>query len=170
MSKAPLPTVYLETSVISYLTSRPSRDLIRAARQQVTRRLWEERRDAYHFVTSRLVEKEAAAGDANEAAKRLDIVSTTELLKVSREAQRLARLIMQNSNLPPKALNDAAHAAIAAVNGIEFLATWNLRHLANVVIRRTIEEACRKNGYATPLICTPDQLLGSEDEEDEFDS
>ena len=170
MSISRLPTVYLETSVISYLTSPPSRDLIRAARQQITRRLWEEHRDDYHFVTSRLVEKEAAAGDANEAAKRLEIVATTEMLKVSRQAQRLSRVIMQSSNLPAKALNDAAHAAIAAVNGIEFLTTWNLRHLANVAIRRTIEEICRKNGYATPLICTLDQLLGSEEEEDEFDN
>lgn len=77
---------------------------------------------------------------------------------------------MQDSSLPPKALNDAGHVAIAAVNGIEFLTTWNLRHLANVAIRRTIEETCRKNGYATPSICTPDQLLRSEGEEDEFDS
>jgi hypothetical protein len=143
--------------------------LIRAARQQITRRLWDEFHDDFHFVTSRLMEMEAAAGDASEAAKRLEIVATTELLKVSREAQRLARIIMQSSNLPRHALNDAGHVAIAAVNGIEFLTTWNLRHLANAAIRRRIEETCRRNGYATPLICTPDQLIGSEGEVDESD-
>ena len=169
MPNVSLPTVYLETSVISYLTARLSRDLIRAARQQLTRRLWEDHRNDYHFVTSRLVEKEAAAGNVREAAKRLEVVAATEMIRVPREAQRLARAIMQNSNLPPKALNDAGHVAIAAVNGIEYLTTWNLRHLANVTIRRTIEETCRKNGYATPLICTPDQLIGGEGE-DEFDT
>lgn len=170
MPKGPSSSVYLETSVISYLTSRPSRDLIRAARQQTTRRLWDEHRADYHFVASRLVELESAAGDAAEATKRLEIVGAVELLRVNQEAVRLARVIMHGSNLPPVAMNDAGHVAIAAVNGIDYLTTWNLRHLANVAIRRTIEQICRTNGYATPLICTPDQLIRNEGVDDDIES
>ena len=99
--------------------------------------------------------------------RRLALISTTEQLAVSPEAKRFAEVIMQQSELPPKALDDAGHVAIAAVNGTEYLTTWNLRHLANVAIRRTIEETCRSNGYAVPMICTPEQLI--EPEENEHD-
>jgi hypothetical protein len=69
-----------------------------------------------------------------------------------------------------KAELPTTHVAIAAVNGVDYLVTWNLRHLANVAPRRRIEEACRLSGYATPLICTLDQLMESENQDDEHDS
>ena len=154
-----MPSAYLETSIISYVVARPSRDLITAAHQQVTVEWWETRRSRYELFTSELVVLEAGAGDPTEAARRLDLIASVRALAPTDEAGQLAVDVVLATGLPPRAVTDALHIAIAAVNGIDYLLTWNLRHIANAALRGRIERACRARGYEPPVLCTPEQLL-----------
>jgi predicted nucleic acid-binding protein len=160
MANVSLPTVYLETSVISYLTARPSRDLVVAARQQVTHRWWNELRHEFHLLISELVIQEAEQGNPIEAAKRLSLIADQDALSIDEQAKLLAEKLIAAGSLPNKAKNDALHASVCAVNGIDFLVTWNLRHLVNAQIRRKVEQTFRTSGYVPPAICTPEELLG----------
>ena len=153
------PTVYVETTIISYLTAWPSRDLVRAAQQQVTREWWEKRRNDFDLVCSELVEEEAAAGDPTAAAERLKIISTLQFLAAGERAPDLAEELIDALALPGRARADAMHVAIAATNGVDFLLTWNMRHLANAVLRPRIESVCRDKGFEPPTICTPSELM-----------
>lgn len=155
------PTVYIETSVVSYLTARPSRDLIRAAHQAVTQ-LWWERRGRFSLYIADPVIQEACAGDGIAAARRLAALEPLALLDLTDEVLGLARRLIEGGGLPGKASVDATHVAIATVHGIEYLVTWNCRHIANAEMRSRIEDICRDAGYRPPVICTPDQLLGEE--------
>jgi predicted nucleic acid-binding protein len=157
------PTVYVETTVPSYLTARPSRDLVRAAHQQITREWWD-RRDDFDLYSSRLVVQECQAGDAQAAADRLAAIAGLPLLQQLPEVTNLAEALMRDVPLPEKAAADALHIATAAVHGMKYLLTWNCTHLANVVLRPQIESVCRKAGYEPPLICTPEELSVGEAE------
>lgn len=156
------PTVYIETSVVSYLTARPSRDLIRSAHQLVTQQWWEQRR-RFSLVAADPVVQEASAGDPAAAAKRLAVLHEVALLDLSDAALGLARRLIAGGGLPQSAGLDATHIAIATVHGIDYLLTWNCRHIANAATRPRIEALCREAGYQPATICTPDQLLGEED-------
>lgn len=160
MESVALPTAYLETSVISYLAARPSRDVVIAARQEVTHRWWNERRHEFQFLVSELVIQEAEGGNPTEATKRLKLIDDINALKMSVPARSLAATLIAAGSLPVKALNDALHASLCAVNGVDFLVTWNLRHLVNAPVRRSIEQTFQKSGYVPPAICTPEELLG----------
>jgi predicted nucleic acid-binding protein len=153
------PTVYVETTVISYLTARPTRDLILAAHQQQTREWWDMRRTAFDVFCSELVEKEAAAGDPEAAADRLKALADLQRLTIMPAAEALAASLITRLVLPPKARPDALHVAIAATNGINFLLTWNCKHLANATVRPRIEAMCRDGGFDPPVICTLPELL-----------
>lgn len=155
------PKVYVETTVISYLTARPSRDVILAAHQQVTCDWWEHR-DRFALTASQLVVQEARAGDPTAAQERLDVLTGIPLLEATQEALQLARALLDSGAVPEQAAEDALHIAIAAVNGVEYLVTWNCRHLANATKRMQIEDVCREAGYEPPVICTPEELLESE--------
>jgi len=152
------PTVYLETTVISYLTAWASRDVVRLAQQQQTREWWDNQRDNFELVCSELVEQQAPAGDQTAAADRLKIIKTLKLLRVAPASQTLAANLITRLHLPTPVHSDALHVAIAATNGIEYLLTWNCRHLANAVWRPRIEQVCRDNGLEPPTICTPTEL------------
>lgn len=151
-------TVYLETTIASYLVAAPTRDIIQAAHQQATREWWA-RRDRFDLFVSGPVLAEARRGDAIAAARRLEALAGLRLLSVDRGARTLANTLLRVGALPIKARLDAVHVAIAAVNGMDYLLTWNLRHLANAAIRGKIEEACRRAGIQPPNICTPEQLM-----------
>ncbi|BAZ14546.1 hypothetical protein NIES4071_63900 [Calothrix sp. NIES-4071] len=151
--------VYIETSVISYLTSRPNRDVVIAGHQQTTRDWWENRREAFNLVASQLVIQEASAGDTIAAQERLKALSEVELLETTEEAVSLAQKMIETGILPKKAAEDALHIAIAVTNGIDYLLTWNCKHIANAVIRRQVERVCRLSGYEPVTICTPEELL-----------
>ena len=153
------PKVYLETSIISYLTSRPSRDLIIAANQQITQEWWQLRRDAFELFVSELVIQEASAGDKIAAGQRLQALEGIPELKLSEEIVVLAEKLVKDGSLPPNAVEDALHIAIATLNGIDYLLTWNFKHLANATMRYKIEGVCRLLGYEPPVICTPQELL-----------
>jgi predicted nucleic acid-binding protein len=151
--------VYLETSVISYLTSRPNRDVVIAGHQQTTRDWWDRRREAFNLVASQLVIQEASAGDTIAAQERLKALSDVELLETTEEAVLLAQIMIETGILPKKAAEDALHIAIAVTNGVDYLLTWNCKHIANAVIRRQVERVCRSRGYEPVSICTPEELL-----------
>jgi len=156
-----LPRVYVETSVISYLTSRPSRDIIVAGHQQITREWWETRRGDFEAVASQLVLQEASAGDPSAAQERLAVLSDLALLETSEDALALAADLIEPGPLPRTAAEDALHVAIAVINGVDYLLTWNCRHIANASLRRQIEEICRLHGYEPVIICTPEELLNA---------
>jgi len=150
--------VYIETTIVSYLVASPSPDVIQSAHQQVTREWWA-RRDRFDLFVSRPVLAEARRGDTTAAARRLDALAGIPLLAMNRGVTTLATTLIRTGTLPPKARLDALHVATAAVNGINYLLTWNLRHLANAAIRGKIEDSCRKAGMQPPIICTPEELM-----------
>lgn len=123
-----------------------------------TRQWWEEDRQQFELYTSEVVIDEAAQGDPEAAAERLALLSNLALLPILPEAATLADELVARHALPPKARIDAAHVAIAATNGVDFLLTWNCRQLANATLRAKIEEVCRHRGCRAPTICTPPQL------------
>ena len=153
------PKVYIETTVISYLTSRPSVNLIVAAHQEITRNWWETRRDNFELFASLLVRGEAGAGDEEMAQLRLGALQKVKLLEVTEETLALAEDLIRRGAQPDKAVDDAVHIAVAVTNGLDYLITWNCKHLANAVMRSKIEEVCRLGGYAPIVICTPEELL-----------
>lgn len=154
------PTVYIETTIISYLTAWPSRELVRAAHQEITRDWWANQRPHFQLYASELVAREAKAGDATAAKERLDAIAEVRLLGISEDATTLAEHLIRHGALPQKAAADALHVAIAAVNKMEYLLTWNCRHLANAAMRDTIEQACIEKGHRAPKLCTPEELIG----------
>ncbi len=155
-------SVYIETTIVSYLTAWPSRDLVRAAQQQVTRDWWNIERPKFDLYTSELVLIEAVAGDADAAAQRLAVLRDLPLLDTTERALDVADALLAAAVLPAVAERDAQHVGVAAVHGIDFLLTWNCRHLANAMLRDKIEEVCESAGLRPPAICTPDELLGDE--------
>lgn len=154
-----LPRVYIETTFISYLTARPSRDVVIAGHQQTTHEWWDTRRESYELCVAQLVLREAAAGDPHAAQERLAILQTMTLLEITPAALSLMRDLLQADALPAKAGNDALHIAIAAAQGISYILTWNCRHMANAVMRPIIEAVCAGKGFKAPIICTPEELL-----------
>jgi predicted nucleic acid-binding protein len=154
------PSLYLETTIPSYLTSRPSRDLIVAARQQITRDWWTQRHNDFRVFISQIVLDEAAEGDRQAATARLAVMEHIPLLAVNKEVVSLAQTLLREHVLPKKATRDAGHIAVSAVHGIQFLLTWNCAHLANAEIFESVEAACAIEGYKCPVICTPTELLG----------
>jgi PIN domain-containing protein len=153
-----MASVYLETTIISYLSARPSRDVVTAAHQQITREWWE-RRNRFDLFVSELVVQEAGAGDAGASVRRLELLQGIPVLSLTRDALELARDLVNIGPLPEKALADALHISISVFSGMDFLVTWNCRHLANAVLRYRIEQICRTKGYNPPIICTPEELM-----------
>ena len=145
-----MESVYLETTFVSYLVARPSRDLIVAAHQQATQEWWTNRRSDFQCCVSQVVIDEASAGDATEVQKRLAIVGNLPALELTTAAESLTEAIMSAGMLPPFAVRDAAHVAVSAVHAIDFLLTWNCKHLANAQIARRIALVCEKLGHRIP--------------------
>ena len=150
--------VYIETTIPSYLTARSSRDLIKAAQQQVTREWWETR-DRFDLLVSQLVIEESSAGDQEASKERLRAIDGLRVLRISGEAIGLAEKLVGGVPLPDKAAADALHIALAVVGGVDYLLTWNCKHIANAAIRHRIETVCRADGYEPPVICTPVELM-----------
>ena len=153
------PSVYVETSVVSYLTARTARDVVVAAYQEITREWWRTAQDKFVLFVSELVVAEAGIGDPDAARARLDIIERIPRLRATAAATELVQNLLDFGVVPREAGDDAAHIAIAVENGIDYLVTWNFRHIANVAMRSRIEDVCRRSGYAPPVICTPNELL-----------
>ena len=157
------PKLYVETSIISYLTSRPNRDVVINANQQLAQEWWESRHQFDLFI-SELVVNEVSKGDSHMAQKRLDLIQDLPLLDVNDEIKDLAKEILRQNVLPPKAALDVFHIALTAVHGIDFLLTLNCKHIANAFIYRRIEKICSAFGYESPIVCTPQEILEKENE------
>lgn len=151
------PRVYLETTVVSYLTALPSRDVVRVAHQQITSEWWAGR-DAFELFVSEAVLSEVRRGDADAAARRVDATAGLQVLTTTPAAEQLAASLLSAAALPSKAAIDALHVAVAAVHGMHFLLTWNCAHIANAAMRPRIEAVCRAAGFEPPIICTPEEL------------
>jgi hypothetical protein len=154
-----LPSVYIETSVVSYLVARPSRDPIMAERQRQTRDWWENRRGEYELFTSKLTTTEALVGEESMARLRVEALGGFPRVPVTRAVFDLAKALVARGPLPAKARSDAWHISLATVAGLDFLLTWNCRHIANPRMYATIHRVCRERGFAPPVLCTPDDLL-----------
>lgn len=154
------PIVYLETSVVSYLTGRTSRDLVVAGRQEVSRDWWDRRREHYALRISALVLQEIGRGDKTVAREREQAVEGVSVLEITPEAQRLAADLVKGKAVPAKAPEDALHIALAAVHGADYLLTWNFRHINNAETKRTLIAAVEAAGYECPMICSPEELMG----------
>ena len=157
---AELPSVYIETSLLSYLASRPSGDLIVAGHQHLTRQWWNSQRLDYRFFVSQLVTDEAARGNPDAARRRLEIAAGMEIIDVDEESIRLSKKILKSGIIPCRAGTDAAHVAVATRHRITYLATWNCRHIANAAILRRLAALPSEDGYELPIICTPYELFG----------
>lgn len=155
-------SVYVETSVISYYAARPSRDIVTAARQTITQEWWNEARGRYEIYISVLVAEEAKAGDAVAAQRRLDAILGLPILEINEAAESLAKHLIDGGLIPETSAEDALHIALATVHGMEFLLTWNFRHINNAEAKARIGSAIEALGYECPIICSPEELGGIE--------
>lgn len=154
------PTLYIETSVISYLTARPSANIVHQARQQATTMWWRECLKRYDAYVSEVVLNEASSGDNFAAQRRLEVIKSLPVVPMSRKALDLAQSLVTKKIIPPNAAGDAMHLALAMVNKLDFLASWNYRHLANAEVRHKLELWSRRQEIVIPTICTPEELKG----------
>ena len=159
-----MDTVYIETSVVSYLRQRPSSQVVMAAHQLLTHKWWDTERTNYELVVSQYVLDEASAGDPTLAAERLQLLDGIPLLPDAPEITRIADEIMSRSILPAKAQVDALHIATVAHHRIQYLLTWNCKHIANAKILPRIHQVLTDAGVPIPVICTPEELLGDDSE------
>lgn len=157
-------TVYVETSIISYLAARPSKTILGAAHQQLTLTWWAHRHN-YDLFISQTVWRECSAGDPDAAARRLAALKGLGVLTVTEEIVTLAEALIAEGALPLKATDDALHIAIATLHRIDFLLTWNCRHIANPIIQEKVADFLENKGLFLPIICTPEELLGAENDE-----
>ena len=153
------PKVYVETTILSYLAARPSRQPITSGRQMITRQWWDSERKKYNLVVSEVVEAECERGDPALAQIRRELLGEILLFHVDERILELAKLLVVPGAIPEKAGPDAIHIAAASVERCEFLLTWNFRHIANVRIRREVERILARNGYTKTTICTPEELI-----------
>ena len=153
------PTVYLETTIPSYLTARPSRDLLVAANQKLTHEWWGRRRERFELLVSQIVIDEASAGDAKVSARQLKLLRDLHRLDVTDACLSLGQALLAGTPIPPNAVADALHMATAAVHRMDYLLTWNCAHIANAAMRPSIEHVCVTAGYNPPVICTPQELM-----------
>ncbi len=157
------PEAYVESSVISYRSARPSRDVIVLSHQEITRIWWEKHLHEYSVFISEVVLDEIRRGDHEAASERLSLVSSMPLLTIEPDVERLALIYQEKLQLPAKSLRDTLHLAVASVHAVDYLVTWNCKHIANAHIRRQLAEINNSEGISTPTICTPEELLDDED-------
>lgn len=154
--------VYIETTIPSYLAARPSRDLIQAARQQLTHTWWVAARRHFELCTSQVVLDEAGAGDAEAAAKRLQFLEGMPLLDLTNQVNLVAQALLDSTLIPGDAVRDAVHIAVSSVHQIDILLTWNCRHIANAAITKELGAIVKSAGYELPVLCTPEELSETE--------
>ena len=152
--------VYIESSVISYLTSRPSRDIVIAGKQAITLNWWENHRHRFELRVSILVEEEIGRGDKVAAHLRLASIAEIPSLLISDDATRIADLLLAKGAIPKGSEEDALHIGIAAAQGADFLLTWNFKHINNAETKATIIRLIESCGYICPQLCSPEELGG----------
>lgn len=158
-------SVYIESSIISYLASRPSRDVVKAARQAITSDWWLNSKIQYEVYISALVEDEISGGDPMAAARRLQVVAGIQSIHITSKAQLLADVLVASKAVPSNSVRDALHIAIAATQGIDFLLTWNFKHINNAETKSLITRVIEADGWVCPILCSPEELGGNDYEE-----
>ena len=153
-------SVYLETSIVSYYTARPSRDLVIAAWQEVTHEMWPVLQTDFDRYISALVIQEASRGDKEAAERRLNTLSGIPVLELTDQARELANSLITSGAIPGTSEEDALHIAVASLNGMEFLLTWNFSHINNAFKKSRIIKAIEGHGFVPPEICSPEELVG----------
>ena len=154
------PSVYIESSMVGYLASRPSRDVVVAARQAITHDWWTNQRHRFDLRISALVEAEISRGDEDAARRRLDWITDIPSFAISDQAVDLARHLLAERAIPAGREDDALHIAIATAQGADFILTWNFRHINNAEMKSTIARVLESHGFACPHICSPEELGG----------
>jgi predicted nucleic acid-binding protein len=150
------PSVYIETSIVSYLVARPSRDPLMAERQRQTREWWEDQRAKFDLFTSEMTISEIGRGEAAMARARVAALKSIPVLLLSSAVDTLSAVLIARGPLPSRAEADAYHISVAAVYGVRYLLTWNSKHIANPRMRPKVEVICREYGFEPPILCTPD--------------
>lgn len=162
-----METVYVETSIISYLRQKPSTQVVLAARQLLTHQWWNDERTNYQLVSSQFVIDEASAGNPTLAAERLQLLAGIPLLPLDPAIADIADEIMSRAILPERARTDALHIAAVAHHRIQYLLTWNCRHIANARILPRIHNVLNDLSLPVPVICTPEEMVGNDSEIDD---
>lgn len=157
--------IYIESTIPSYVVARPARDLLQAARQQLAKDWWEFERQKHELFSSQVVLDEIAFGEEEMAERRLETMRGIPLLRVSDEVKELASIILASRLLPATADRDATHIALASVYEMDMLLTWNSRHIANATIRQRLRKLVESAGFALPVICTPEELMETDNEQ-----
>ena len=155
-------SVYIETTIPSYYVARPSRDIVQAARQQMTIEWWTNQREQFDLFSSQSVLNEMSRGDQEMARFRLELLNEVPLLSLGDPVGSIAKRLVEEKIIPQKASEDAVHIACAAVHRVDYLLTWNCRHIANPQIRRRIRKVLEESEIEVPVICTPEEFLTSD--------
>jgi endonuclease III-like uncharacterized protein len=159
--------IYIESTIPSYVVARPARDLLQAARQQLTRDWWDLQREKHEIFISQVVLDEIAFGEKAMARLRLELLQRVPLLQVTDEAKVLARKILTSGLLPATADRDAAHIALASVYEMDILLSWNCRHIANAALQARLRRLADAAGFTLPVICTPEELMDNDHEQND---
>ena len=154
-----MKSVYIESSVISYITARPSRDVVTSARQTITIEWWEEYKDSFDAFISELVIEEIGSGDLVAAKRRLSMIEKLPVLEATENSKTLAKALLAENAIPKSSAEDALHISIAAVQGIDFLLTWNFKHINNANTRDRISKVIIQLDYICPVLCSPEELI-----------
>ncbi len=157
--------IYIESTIPSYVVARPARDLLQAARQQLTRDWWDFQHEKHELFTSQVVLDEIAFGEKAMALLRLDLLAGVPLLQVTEEVKELARKVLESRLLPATADRDAAHIALASAYEMDILLSWNCRHIANAAIQGRLRKLVETAGFTLPVICTPEELMEDDHEQ-----
>ena len=155
-----METVYIETTILSYLVAEPTADAVTAARQEMTRLWWEHRCPRFACFISQEVVEEASVGDSEQVRRRMEALRGMERLPITEAVAELSAAFLNTGAMPRQAARDAVHLAVAACAGMDFLLTWNFRHLANAQILRRLHREAVAVGWRLPEVCTPEQLMG----------
>lgn len=158
-------SIYVETSIISYLIARPTNNLLAAAWQKSTVDWWNYQRDKFDLFISEVVAEEAKRGDPDAALRRMEVLEGLPHLSITDAVKRLSKSFLEEGPLPPKAVDDALHIAIASVHNMDYLLTWNCRHIDNAELKPVLRTICISKGFAYPEICTPQELMGVDENE-----
>lgn len=154
-----MKSVYIESSVISYITARPSRDVVTSARQAITIEWWETYKDSFEVFISELVLEEIGTGDRQASSNRLAIVEDIPILVTTDNTVALAKALISSSAIPVSSTEDALHISIAAVQGVDFLLTWNFKHINNANTRNKIADVINRMNFRNPILCSPEELV-----------
>lgn len=159
-----MPTAYIETTIPSYYMARSARDVVQIARQSATKRWWDKGCSGFDLFTSQEVLDEAGRGDPETASKRLAMLADIAVLEVTSEVERVARGLIDAGLVPASVASDAVHIATASVHGVDFLVTWNFKHIVNPHIQQRLRQEVAGFGYVLPVMCTPEELMNDEDD------